>query len=121
MEIQREQEKKEREAERKDMEAIVNEMKVIRNVLSFIPFDEILTSKVNGQADLLSIYQGFVADRDLIAEFRDSIQGQKVEENEVDEENVVDKIEKIEQKKEVAGDTLKLDCAKKEAFADLEI
>ena len=102
------------------MEAIVNEMKVIRNVLSFIPFDEILTSKVNGQADLLSIYQGFVADRDLIAEFRDSIQGQKVEENEVDEENVVDKIEKIEQK-EVAGDTLKLDCAKKEAFADPEI
>ena len=77
--------------------------------------------KVNGQADLLSIYQGFVADRDLIAEFRDSIQGQKVEENEVDEENVVDKIEKIEQKKEVAGDTLKLDCAKKEAFADPEI
>ena len=96
-------------------------------MLSFIPFDEILTSKVNGQADLLSIYQGFVADRDLIAEFRDSIQGQKVEENEVDqenevdEENVVDRIEKIEQKKEVAGDTLKLDCAKKEAFADPEI
>eukprot|EP00493_Phyllostaurus_siculus_P021187 UN21513 len=97
------------------MEAIVNEMKVIRNVY-FIPFDEILTSKVNGQADLLSIYQGFVADRDLIAEFKDSIQGQKVEENEVDEENVVDKIEKIEQKKGGRRRYIKVGLCKEGSF-----